>query len=61
MQAQLLNLLKDMQKDMDQGYLLISNQPEVIEFMAHETMILGAERSDSILIYDKELQGPVLL
>ena len=49
MQAQILNLLKDMQKDMDLGDLLISHQPEVIEFMAHETMILGAERSKASL------------
>jgi peptide/nickel transport system ATP-binding protein len=39
-QAQILNMLKDLQKDMDMGYLLISHQPEVIRFMAHETMVL---------------------
>lgn len=61
MQAQILNLLKDMQRDMDQGHLLISHQPEAIGLMAHETMILVAERSNSILIDDKGLQGPVLL
>jgi ABC-type microcin C transport system duplicated ATPase subunit YejF len=39
-QAQILNMLKDLQKDMDMGYLLISHQPEIIRFMAHETMVL---------------------
>lgn len=39
-QAQILNLLKDLQKDLDLGYLLISHQPEVIGFMAHEKMVL---------------------
>lgn len=39
-QAQILNLLKDLQKDLGLAYLLISHQPEVIRFMAHETIFL---------------------
>ncbi len=39
-QAQILNLLKDLQRDLGPAYLLISHQPEVIRFMAHETIIL---------------------
>jgi peptide/nickel transport system ATP-binding protein len=39
-QAQILNLLQDLQKDMGLAYLLISHQPEVIRFMAHETVRL---------------------
>ena len=40
-QAQILNLLKNLQKDLGLAYLLISHQPEVIWFMAHETIILA--------------------
>jgi len=39
-QAQILNLLKDLQRDLGLAYLLISHQPEVIRFMAHETINL---------------------
>ncbi len=39
-QAQILNLLKDLQKELGLAYLLISHQPEVIRFMAHETIVL---------------------
>lgn len=39
-QAQILNLLKDLQKDMGIAYLLISHQPEVIDFMASRTIRL---------------------
>ncbi len=39
-QAQILNLLKDLQRDLGLAYLLISHQPEVIRFMAHETMVI---------------------
>lgn len=39
-QAQILNLLKDLQKDLGLAYLLISHQPQVIRFMAHETIVL---------------------
>ena len=39
-QAQILNLLKDLQKDMGIAYLLISHQPEVIGFMASRTIRL---------------------
>lgn len=42
-QAQILNLLKDLQRDMDLAYLLVSHQPEVIRFMSHDTMFLGSE------------------
>jgi len=42
-QAQILNLLKDLQKERGLAYLLISHQPEVIRFMAHETIILDKE------------------
>jgi peptide/nickel transport system ATP-binding protein len=39
-QAQILNLLKELQRDLGLAYLLVSHQPEVIKFMAHETMVL---------------------
>jgi len=44
-QAQILNLLKDLQKDLGLAYLLISHQPEVIRFMAHETIVIESGRS----------------
>jgi len=43
-QAQILNLLKDLQRDLGLAYLLISHQSEVIRFMAHETIILESKR-----------------
>lgn len=43
-QAQVLRLLKELQKELDLSYLLISHQPEVISFMAHETAFLGKGR-----------------
>lgn len=39
-QAQILNLLKELQRDLGLAYLLISHQPEVIGFMADETLSL---------------------
>ena len=39
-QAQILNLLKQLQRDLGLAYLLISHQSEVISFMAHETVVL---------------------
>jgi peptide/nickel transport system ATP-binding protein len=39
-QSQILNLLEDLQRDLGLAYLLISHQPEVIRFMAHETIHL---------------------
>lgn len=42
-QAQILNLLKDLQKERGLAYLLISHQPEVIKYMAHETIVLDKE------------------
>ncbi len=39
-QAQILNLLRDLQIDLGLSYLLISHRPEVIRFMAHETLTL---------------------
>lgn len=53
-QAQILNLLKDLQRDMGIAYLLISHQPEVIGFMANMTIrlerrgILKKEEPESI-------------
>lgn len=44
-QAQVLNLLKDLQRDLGLSYLLISHHPEVIRFMAHETMVLTPGQS----------------
>jgi peptide/nickel transport system ATP-binding protein len=44
-QAQILNLLKDLQRDLGLAYLLISHQSEVIRFMAHETIILESKRT----------------
>lgn len=44
-QAQILNLLKDLQRDMGLAYLLISHQSEVIRFMAHETIILESGKT----------------
>jgi len=40
-QAQVLNLLKNLQKDRGLGYLLISHQPEVVRFMAQEVFVLN--------------------
>ena len=47
-QAQMLGLLKKLQRDTGLAYLLISHQPEVIRFMADETIVLNArgERSN---------------
>jgi peptide/nickel transport system ATP-binding protein len=39
-QAQILSLLKDMQKKQRMAYLLISHQAEVVNFLAHETIVL---------------------
>jgi peptide/nickel transport system ATP-binding protein len=39
-QAQILNLLRDLQRDLGLAYLLVSHQSEVIRFMAHETIVL---------------------
>jgi ABC-type glutathione transport system ATPase component len=44
-QAQILNLLKDLQRDLGLAYLLVSHQSEVIKFMAHETIILEGGRT----------------
>jgi len=44
-QAQILNLLKDLQRDLGLAYLLVSHQSEVIRFMAHETIILEGGRT----------------
>ena len=50
-QAQILGLLKDLQKNLGLAYLLISHQPEVIDFMAHNKVILesGEIRHEIIL------------
>jgi ABC-type glutathione transport system ATPase component len=40
-QAQILGLLKKLQKEMDLAYLIITHQPEVIRFMADETIVLN--------------------
>lgn len=40
-QAQVLNLLKNLQKNRGLGYLLISHQPEVVRFMAQEVFVLN--------------------
>ena len=45
-QAQVLNLLKDLQRDLGLSYLLISHHPEVIRFMAHENMVLTSGQSN---------------
>jgi peptide/nickel transport system ATP-binding protein len=44
-QAQILGLLKDLQKDLGMAYLLITHQAEVMRFMAHETIILDTEEN----------------
>lgn len=45
-QAQILSLLRRLQRDLGLAYLLISHQPEVIGFMADETIVLqgGCDR-----------------
>jgi len=43
-QAQVLNLLKNLQKNRGLGYLLISHQPEVVRFMAQEVFVLNDGR-----------------
>lgn len=48
-QAQILNLLKDLQRDLGLAYLLISHQHEVIRFMAHETMVMQSDSPSCII------------
>jgi ABC-type microcin C transport system duplicated ATPase subunit YejF len=43
-QAQILHLIKDLQMEKNIGYLLISHNPEVIGFMAHEVRVLDRGR-----------------
>lgn len=43
-QAQMLSLLKDLQRDRGLGYLLISHQSDVVKYMAHEIFILEEGR-----------------
>ena len=43
-QAQVLSLLKDLQRDRGLGYLLISHQAEVVKHMAHEVFKLEEGR-----------------
>jgi peptide/nickel transport system ATP-binding protein len=43
-QAQILNLLKDLQKERMLAYLFISHQPEVVKFMANEVYVLESGR-----------------
>lgn len=43
-QAQMLSLLKGLQRDRGLGYLLISHQSEVVKYMAHEVFILEKGR-----------------
>jgi len=61
-QAQILGLLKDLQKNLGLAYLLISHQPEVIDFMAHNKAILesGEIRHEIILPrYDSARPDPL--
>ncbi len=55
-QAQILNLLKDLQKEKGLAYLLISHQAEVIKFMAHEMIVLEegkiARRKGSAIVHE---------
>jgi peptide/nickel transport system ATP-binding protein len=39
-QAQVLSLLRELQKERGLGYLLVSHQPEVVRNMAHEVFLL---------------------
>ena len=43
-QAQILNLLKDLQKERKLAYLLVSHQPEVVKFMTREVYVLKSGR-----------------
>jgi len=43
-QAQILHLIKDLQREKNMGYLLISHDPEVIGFIAHEVRVLDRGR-----------------
>lgn len=43
-QAQILHLIKDLQREKNIGYLLISHHPEVIGFMAHEVGVMDRGR-----------------
>lgn len=40
-QAQVLSLLRELQKNRGLGYLLVSHQPEVMRNMAHEVFVLN--------------------
>ncbi len=42
--AQILHLIKDLQRKKNMGYLLISHHPEVIGFMAHDVRVLDRGR-----------------
>jgi peptide/nickel transport system ATP-binding protein len=39
-QAQILHLLKELQRDRGMGYLLISHSPQVVSFMAHDVAVI---------------------
>jgi peptide/nickel transport system ATP-binding protein len=43
-QAQILNLLTDLQKERKLAYLLVSHQPEVVKFMTREVYVLEGGR-----------------
>jgi peptide/nickel transport system ATP-binding protein len=43
-QAQILHLIKDLQMEKNMGYLLISHNPDVIGFMAHDVRVLDRGR-----------------
>jgi len=57
-QAQILNLLKELQRDLGLAYLLISHQSNVIRFMAQETIVLeGGMISEQSSTYSHSSPG----
>ena len=58
-QAQILELLKDLQKELDLTYLFISHNLSVIRYMCHRILVmyLGkiVEESDTLSVYDNPM------
>ncbi len=58
-QAQVLNLLKDLQKDMDLTYLFISHNLSVIDYMADRVAVMWAGKIVELASRDVIMKDPV--
>ena len=56
-QAQILHLLRDLQRERGIGYLLISHHPEVVGFLADE---VAAIRGGRLVRLEGEVRGDLL-